>query len=116
MRQSYELQHKDSGCACPKCGTGRMQFYGKVVRCDNADCGLPVFRLKASRNLSDDEIRELLTTGKTKVLKGFKSKQGKSFDAVVAFDADYNTTFVFPETKKGGPANKSRGSYVKRGK
>lgn len=116
MRQSYELQHKDSGCACPKCGTGRMQFYGKVVRCNNAECGLPVFRLKASRNLSDDEIRELLTTGKTKVLKGFKSKQGKSFDAVVAFDADYNTTFVFPETKKGGTANKSRGSHVKRGK
>ena len=108
--------HKDSGCACPKCGTGRMQFYGKVVRCDNAECGLPVFRLKASRNLSDDEIRELLATGKTKVLKGFKSKQGKSFDAVVAFDADYNTTFVFPETKKGGTANKSRGSHVKRGK
>ena len=108
--------HKDSGCACPKCGTGRMQFYGKVVRCDNADCGLPVFRLKASRNLSDDEIRELLTTGKTKVLKGFKSKQGKSFDAVVAFDADYNTTFVFPETKKGGTANKSRGNHPGKGK
>ena len=26
---------RDSGCACPKCGTGRMRFYGKVVRCDN---------------------------------------------------------------------------------
>ena len=34
------FSHKDSGCACPKCGTGRMQFYGKVVRCDNAECGL----------------------------------------------------------------------------
>ena len=22
---------RDSGCACPKCGTGRMRFYGKVV-------------------------------------------------------------------------------------
>ena len=92
---------KDSGCACPKCGTGRMQFYGKVVRCDNAECGLPVFRLKAGRTLSDDEIRELLANGRTKLLKGFKSKQGKSFDAIVAFDGDYNTTLVFPETKKG---------------
>ena len=92
---------KDSGCACPKCGTGRMQFYGKVVRCDNTECALPVFRLKAGRTLSDDEIRELLTNGRTKLLKGFKSKQGKSFDAIVAFDGDYNTTFVFPETKKG---------------
>ena len=90
---------RDSGCKCPKCGTGTMQFYGKVVRCDNAECGLPVFRLKANRTLTDDEIKDLLTDGHTKLLKSFKSKQGKSFDAVVAFDGDYNTTFVFPERK-----------------
>ena len=90
---------RDSGCKCPKCGTGSMQFYGKVVRCDNAECGLPVFRLKANRILTDEEIKDLLTDGHTKLLKGFKSKQGKSFDAVVAFDGDYNTTFVFPERK-----------------
>ena len=90
---------RNSGCKCPKCGTGSMQFYGKVVRCDNAECGLPVFRLKANRTLTDDEIKDLLTDGHTKLLKGFKSKQGKSFDAVVAFDGDYNTTFVFPERK-----------------
>ncbi len=90
---------RDSGCACPKCGTGRMRFYGKVVRCDNTECGLPVFRLKAGRILSDDEIKNLLTDGHTQLLKGFKSKQGKSFDAIVAFDGEYNTTFVFPEKK-----------------
>ena len=90
---------RDSGCKCPKCGTGNMQFYGKVVRCDNAECGLPVFRLKANRTLSDDEIKDLLTEGHTKLLKGFKSKQGKNFDAIVAFDGEYNTTFVFPEKK-----------------
>ena len=90
---------RDSGCKCPKCGTGSMQFYGKVVRCDNAECGLPVFRLKSNRTLTDDEIKDLLTDGHTKLLKGFKSKQGKSFDAIVAFDGDYNTTFVFPERK-----------------
>ena len=90
---------KDSGCKCPKCGTGTMQFYGKVVRCDNAECGLPVFRLKANRTLSDEEIKDLLTEGHTKLLKGFKSKQGKSFDATIAFDGEFNTTFVFPEKK-----------------
>ena len=90
---------KDSGCKCPKCGTGTMQFYGKVVRCDNAECGLPVFRQKANRTLSDDEIKDLLTEGHTKLLKGFKSKHGKSFDATIAFDGEFNTTFVFPEKK-----------------
>ena len=100
--------HKPSGCTCPKCGKGQMQFYGKVVRCDNPECGLPVFRQKANRDLKDEEIRELLTTGKTSLLKGFKSKQGKSFDAVIAFDADYNTVFVFPEVKNKGKYSQKR--------
>ena len=99
---------RDSGCKCPKCGTGTMQFYGKVVRCDNAECGLPVFRLKANRTLTDDEIKDLLTDGHTKLLKGFKSKQGKSFDAIVAFDGDYNTTFVFPERKSKATSTRRR--------
>ena len=93
--------HKESDCTCPKCKTGRMQFYGKVVRCDNPSCGLPVFRIKAGKTLSDREITELLTDGKTGLLKGFQSKQGKPFDAIVAFDADFNTTFIFPEVKRG---------------
>lgn len=100
--------HKDSGCTCPKCGTGKMQFFGKVVRCDNAGCGLPIFRMKAGRMLSDDEIRDLLTEGKTKVLKGFKSRQGKNFDATVTFDGDFNTTFVFPEARKAQNIRKKR--------
>ena len=99
---------RDSGCKCPKCRTGSMQFYGKVVRCDNAECGLPVFRLKANRTLTDEEIKDLLTDGHTKLLKGFKSKQGKSFDAVVAFDGDYNTTFVFPERKSKATSARRR--------
>ncbi len=92
--------HKESDCPCPKCRTGKMQFFGKVVRCDNPDCGLPLFRQKAGRLLSDAETMDLLLKGKTDLLKGFKSKQGKSFDAVIAFDHDFNTQFIFPEKKK----------------
>ena len=91
--------HKASGCACPKCGTGTMQFYGKVVRCDNPDCALPVFRQIAGRTLTDAEMTGLLAKGKTDILSGFKSKQGKPFSAAVAFDADFNTKFIFPEAK-----------------
>lgn len=89
--------HKESECTCPKCGTGKMQFFHKVVRCDNKECGLPIFRQKAGRDLTDDEIKELLTNGKTGVIKGFKNKQGKSFSAIVAFDSDFNTQFIFPK-------------------
>ena len=91
--------HKASGCTCPKCGTGTMQFYGKVVRCDNPDCALPVFRQIAGKTLTDGEMTDLLAKGKTEVLSGFKSRQGKPFSAAVAFDADFNTNFIFPEAK-----------------
>ena len=40
-----------------------------------------------------------MAKGKTGVLSGFKSKQGKPFSAMVTFDADFNTKFVFPEVK-----------------
>ena len=91
--------HKASGCACPKCGKGTMQFYGKVVRCDNLDCALPVFRQIAGKTLTDGEMTDLLAKGKTEVLSGFRSRQGKPFSAAVAFDADFNTNFIFPEAK-----------------
>lgn len=94
------FSHNSSDCNCPKCKGGKMQFYGKVVRCDNPACGLPVFRTIAGKSLSDGELTDLLTGGRTKLLKGFKSKQGKSFDATIVFDADFNTTFVFPEVKR----------------
>ena len=91
--------HNESGCTCPKCGKGMMQFYGKVVRCGNPDCGLPVFRQKAGKTLTDADITELLTKGQTGVIKGFNSKEGKPFSAAVAFDGDFNTVFVFPDVK-----------------
>lgn len=94
------FSHNSSDCTCPKCKGGKMQFYGKVVRCDNPACGLPVFRTIAGKSLSDGELTDLLTAGRTKLLKGFKSKHGKSFDATIVFDADFNTTFVFPEVKR----------------
>jgi DNA topoisomerase-3 len=42
----------------------------------------------------------LLTKGKTGVIKGFKSKAGKSFDASLKFDENYRVTFEFSEKKK----------------
>ncbi len=101
--------HKASGCACPKCGTGTMQFYGKVVRCDNPDCALPVFRQMAGRTLTDAEMTDLLAKGKTGILSGFKSKQGKPFSAAVTFDADFNTKFVFPDAKSARKSANKKG-------
>ena len=93
------FSHKDSGCQCPKCKQGTMQFFGKVVRCRNKECGMPVFKQVAGKLLTDADITDLLTKGKTRTLNGFTSKQGKPFSAAIAFDEDFNTKFVFAERK-----------------
>ena len=93
------FSHKDSGCQCPKCKQGTMQFFGKVVRCSNKECGMPVFKQVAGKLLTDSDITDLLTKGKTRTLNGFTSKQGKSFSAAIAFDENFNTKFVFAEHK-----------------
>ena len=93
------FSHKDSGCQCPKCKHGTMQFFGKVVRCSNKECGMPVFKQVAGKLLTDADITDLLTKGKTRTLNGLTSKQGKSFSAAIAFDENFNTKFVFVERK-----------------
>lgn len=93
------FSHKDSGCQCPKCKQGIMQFFGKVVRCSNKECGMPVFKQVAGKLLTDADITDLLTKGKTRTLNGFTSKQGKPFSAAIAFDEKFNTKFVFAERK-----------------
>jgi len=84
---------------CPKCKKAQIRFYPKVAKCTNENCGMVVFRNINEKQLSDEQIMELLTKGKTKIIKGFKSKGGKSFDAALKFDENFKIVFDFPEKK-----------------
>ncbi len=81
---------------CPKCQSGRILFYPKVAKCSNVDCTLTVFRNKGDRQLTDSQITDLVTKGRTSLIKGFRNKDGKAFDAHVAFDKDFRTVYEFP--------------------
>ena len=103
------FEHSGIGIPCPKCGKGTMQFYKKVVKCDNPACDCHVFREKAGKELTNDQLKALLTEGKTGIIKGFKSKQGNSFDAVVTLNREtFQTEFSFPERKKSAKKPQSR--------
>ena len=104
-----KFEHSGIGIPCPKCDKGTMQFYKKVVKCDNPACDCHVFREKAGKELTNDQLKALLTEGKTGIIKGFKSKQGNAFDAVVILNREtYQTEFSFPERKKSAKKGKSR--------
>ena len=86
-------------CPYPKCGSGRILFYPKVAKCSNVDCTLTIFRNKCDKQLTDKQIVELVTKRKTGLIKGFKGKNGKAFDASLVLDGQFNVAFSFPEKK-----------------
>ena len=100
LETKIEGVNKRESCTCPKCKSGQVMLYQKVAKCSDEDCGLVVFRNKSGKDLTDGQIKDLLTKGKTGVIKGFKSKADNPFDAAVAFDGDYKVTFVFDNSKK----------------
>ena len=85
---------------CPKCRQQSVGIYAKVAKCRNEGCDFHIFREVCGTLLSEDNIRDLITIGRTPVLKGLTSKAGKKFNARLVLGEDYTTSFEF-ENKKG---------------
>lgn len=97
------------GVACPRCGRP-VVFYPKLAKCQNPDCGLAVWRTVARKELTDKQLAELLTKGKTGTIRGFSKSGGGTFDAALALDDQFKTSFVFEphNTPKQGKRNKRK--------
>ena len=97
------------GAACPRCGRP-VVFYPKLAKCQNPDCGLAVWRTVARKELTDGQLSELLTKGKTGTIRGFAKSGGGTFDAALALDDQFKTSFVFEprNTPKQGKRNKRK--------
>ena len=85
---------------CPKCGQQSFGIYAKVAKCRHETCAFHVFREVCGILLSEDNIRDLISSGRTPILKGLTSKAGKKFNARQVLGEDYTTSFEF-ENKKG---------------
>ena len=85
---------------CPKCGNESVGIYAKIAKCRHEGCDFHIFREICGTFLSEDNIRDLITTGRTPILKGLTSKAGKKFNARLVLGEDHTTAFEF-EGKKG---------------
>ena len=85
---------------CPKCGQQSVGIYAKVAKCRHETCGFHVFREVCGIHLSEDNIRDLISSGRTPILKGLTSKAGKKFNARLVLKDDYTTTSEFEQNKK----------------
>ena len=93
-------QKSDPVYRCPKCGQQSVGIYAKVAKCRHETCGFHVFREVCGILLSEDNIRDLISSGRTPILKGLTSKAGKKFNARLVLKDDYTTTFEFEQNKK----------------
>lgn len=101
---AFQISHVDLGTLqsaaarqsinirCPMCGNG-MFATDKVVGCKS--CKFRLYPQVANKMLTAPELETLLTTGKTGVIKGFKSKAGKSFDAPLRLTTEGKVAFAF---------------------
>jgi len=80
---------------CPRCNEHHLLMTDKVVKCPGNDCGWLQFRKVCGVNLSYEEIENLVLKKQTSVLKGMKSKSGKSFNARLVVNEKSEVTFAF---------------------
>ena len=79
---------------CPICN-GTLKENQKSYYCENwKECGFSIWKQFSGKKLSATLIKELLEKGYTKKLKGFKSKNGKNFDARLILE-DNRVKFKF---------------------
>lgn len=94
------IQHSGrTAILCPKCKKQNIVFFDKVAKCGDPNCGLVVFRYKGEKQLTERDLTDLLTVGKTALIKGFVSKSGKGFNAMLRLDENYNVQYYFPDKR-----------------
>lgn len=86
------------GLTCPSCG-GAIVTTAYGFRCINYDrekensCDFSVGKI-AEKNLNREQLTELLLNGRTQTIRGFKSKNGKKFDACLCLEKDENNKSI----------------------
>jgi len=73
--------------ACPRCGTGVVD-QPKSYRCGGWQGGCPfvIWKTISGKRISARTAQALLRDGRSGVLKGFRSKAGKPFEARLKLD------------------------------
>jgi DNA topoisomerase-3 len=85
----------DLKAPCPRCGAPELKQTDATFECRSPDCKFSFKKHIASRELTMDEARELLTKGIVGPLTGFKSRFNKPFDASLKLDEKFKINFHF---------------------
>lgn len=84
---------------CPNCGK-HVLAYPKSYSCEDRDCGFTIWKNVCGKLLSAKQAQNLLTKGRTDLIKGFKTKAKKTFDAYLVLNSENKTEFQFQKCRK----------------
>lgn len=93
--ETQRIELPEMPLTCPSCGAQGLRNTLDAVSCRS--CKFSLRKTISGRDLSDGEITQLITTGKTDILTGFTSRFGKPFEAGLQLDEKYKAKFYFPE-------------------
>ncbi len=80
---------------------GGQDFYETFSKYESADGSIIIRKMLGGRQMSAEEVLELLEKRSLGPLQGFRSKQGKPFSAVIKFNAENRVEFVFEDNDTG---------------
>lgn len=88
-------------CMCPKCHVNPVVVSDRIIECTNQSCDLKIYRLICGVQLNLETIRELMSVGRTGLVKGFSSRSGKAFDAYVFINEQFQTGLDIVSKERG---------------
>lgn len=93
------VDEKQPELTCPKCNSHQLLIWNKVVKCPDEACNWLQFRTVCGVPLSVADIENLVTKGKTNLIKGMKSNSGNKFNAYIVMNDKAETSFEFDNRK-----------------
>ena len=87
---------------CPSCKKGQIVEYPKSYGCTEFKngCKFGIWKEIANKKITHKNVEDLITKGRTSLIKGFKGKSGNEFEAYLVLDNELKTTFEFNNNKK----------------
>lgn len=84
---------------CPKCKQQQLVIFDKIAKCPDESCKWLQFRNVCGVLISIPDIENLITNGRTSLIKGLKSKAGNKFNAFILLNDKAESSFEIVKNK-----------------
>ncbi|MDR0575538.1 MAG: topoisomerase C-terminal repeat-containing protein [Tannerella sp.] len=98
LTEDGKVEFDSNICACPKCGQGNIRGGGKTYYCSNYKgddkCEFFIWKQINGKNVTPGMVTELCSNRSTKVMKGFKTKEGQAIERALAIMPDWSVKAI----------------------